>query len=137
MSNGAEASAASLPGGGAAPRVTLRTLAPLPLFRIPFPIPSSDQPISAVKLTVLGLLGGQISPKSSTQAAAAAMTYSERLKQETLQAWRMDMIMLELRQNAVIAPETREGEASDAALMGFELADDHECALLEEGDEIV
>jgi hypothetical protein len=124
-------------GGGQAPSVHLRTLPPLPPFRVPHPIPDAAQPISALKLSILSILTGQISPASSTQAAVAAMTHSERLKQETLQGWRREMLRIELRQNALIAPETREGEARDEELEGFELADDHDCALLEDGDEIM
>jgi len=57
----------------------------------------------------------------------------------TMQQWRLDLLQLELRQNQIIAPETRnkqvDGEGEE--MIGFELMDDHECALLEEGDEVV
>ena len=72
------------------------------------------------------------------------MTYAEQVKEMTLHGWRLQMIGLELRQNVLIAPETRERFENDGGLgekdlevQGFELKDDHECGLLEEGDEIM
>lgn len=52
------------------------------------------------------------------------------------------MLRLELRQNEMIAPETRERAAEKdrgerEEWIGFELLDEHECSLLEEGDEIM
>lgn len=51
----------------------------------------------------------------------------------------MEMIALELRQNVLIAPETREriGDGADDGMEGFELGDDAECALLEPDDEVL
>ncbi len=74
------------------------------------------------------------------------MTYAEQVKEMTLHGWRLQMLGLELRQNVLIAPEDRErleqglvgtGAEEDTAVRGFELKDEHECALLEEGDEIM
>ena len=49
------------------------------------------------------------------------------------------MIALELRQNVLIAPETRDriGDGADDEMQGFELGDDAECALLEPDDEVL
>lgn len=50
------------------------------------------------------------------------------------------MVLLELRQNAVIAPETRDAERAremDQEIIGFLLEDHHDCGLLEEGDEVL
>jgi hypothetical protein len=57
----------------------------------------------------------------------------------TIHGWRSEMIALELRQNVLIAPETRNriGEGIDDEMEGFELADDSDCGLLESGDEVL
>lgn len=126
----------SLPGGGPAPVLQLRSKGPLPLFTLAYPVPPATSTIGAtLKLSVLRLLTGEVTSKSST----APMTESENLKLMTIHGWRMEMIGLELRQNVLIAPETREkiGEGADDELQGFDLADDADCGLLEEGDEVV
>lgn len=127
---------ASPPGGGPAPVITIRTKSPLPLFNCPHPIPPGSSTVGAtLKLSVLRLLTGEVSQKSST----APMTESENLKLMTIHGWRMEMIALELRQNVLIAPETRDriGEGVDDEMEGFELADEAECGLLEPGDEVL
>ncbi|CAO1630279.1 unnamed protein product [Sympodiomycopsis kandeliae] len=126
----------SPPGGGLAPLIQLRTKAPLPFFTCPHPIPPPSSTVgSTLKLSVLRLLTGEVTGRSST----APMTESESLKLMTLHGWRMEMIALELRQNVLIAPETREniGQGADDQMEGFELGDDAECALLEPDDEIL
>ncbi|KDN36924.1 hypothetical protein K437DRAFT_47719 [Tilletiaria anomala UBC 951] len=146
------------PGGGPAPLLTLRTLPPLPLFHTPHAVPPPHMPISRLKLSIVRILTGASNAGAASGSASASrsssgnvitMTYAEQVKEMTLHGWRLQMIGLELRQNALIAPETRERVASfssradaenggaDEAMQGFELKDEHECALLEEGDEIV
>lgn len=128
--------APSPPGGGPAPLIQLRSKAPLPLFTCAHPIPPSSSSIgSTLKLSVLRLLTGEMTERSST----APMTESESLKLMTLHGWRMEMIALELRQNVLIAPETRDkiGDGADEGMEGFELGDDAECALLEPDDEVL
>lgn len=127
---------ASLPGGGLVPSIQLRTKSPLPFFTCPHPIPPASATIgTTLKLSVLRLLTGEVSLKSST----APMTESENLKLMTIHGWRSEMIALELRQNVLIAPETRNriGEGIDDEMEGFELADDSDCGLLESGDEVL
>ncbi|CAO1619507.1 unnamed protein product [Parajaminaea phylloscopi] len=124
------------PGGGLAASIRLRTKAPLPLFSCPHPIPPSSATIGeTLKLSVLRLLTGEVTESSST----APMTASEQLKLLTIHGWRMQMIALELRQNVLIAPETRNriGEGVDDEMPGFELSDDSECGLLESDDEVL
>lgn len=126
----------SPPGGGPAPLIQLRSKAPLPVFTCAHPIPPTSATIGAtLKLSVLRLLTGEMTEKSST----APMTESQSLKLMTLHGWRMEMIALELRQNVLIAPETRDriGDGADEGMEGFELGDDAECALLEPDDEVL
>lgn len=138
----ASSSSQILPGGNtAAPLLTIKTLSPLPKFMTPHSVPPSDASISSFKLSLLLILTGAHSSKSSSKP----LTSSEELKEMTMQQWRLDMLTLELRQNQIIAPETRsrlqngnaDEEDEDDVMTGFELLDDHECALLEEGDEVV
>lgn len=124
------------PGGGPAPLIQLRSKTPLPLFNCPHPIPPPSSTIGeTLKLSVLRLLAGEMTQTSST----APMTASEQLKLMTIHGWRMQMIALELRQNVLIAPESRDkiGEGADDDMEGFELADDSECGLLEADDEVL
>ncbi|SPO40444.1 related to tetrahydrofolylpolyglutamate synthase [Pseudozyma flocculosa] len=131
----------NLPGGGLAPLLTLRTIAPLPLFCIPHGVPSDDTPISSFKLAVLRILTGQTVASSSTKP----LTFSEELKEKTINGWRMEMLMLELRQagGQQGAPKPTAHSEDDGVgqaeepVIGFELLDEHDCSLLEEGDEIV
>jgi hypothetical protein len=89
--------------------------------------------------------GGAYSKGGGSGAGAGdtGLSYSEHLKQVTIHEWRMKSIVLELRQNAIIAPETRESaheddddDVEEEKISGFELQDDHECGLLEHGDEV-
>ncbi|PWN54276.1 hypothetical protein IE53DRAFT_239262 [Violaceomyces palustris] len=129
----------NLPGGGPAPLLTLRTMAPLPIFRTPHGIPPPSTSISSFKLSILRILTGQTNSTSSTKP----LTFSEELKEKTIQSWRMEMLMLELRQADDLDQQTpptatpQPSDAKDEEISGFELQDDHECALLEEGDEIL
>lgn len=72
-------------------------------------------------------------------SSTAPLTASEQLKLMTIHGWRMQMIALELRQNVLIAPETRNriGEGVDDEMEGFELSDNSECGLLEADDEVL
>lgn len=164
----------ALPAAEPVPLLTIRTLPPLPSFSTPHAVPPAETPVSRLKLSVVRMLtGSTISAGGAASASAAAaaangsaapqptiaavqeLTYAEQVKETTLHGWRLQMLGLELRQNALIAPETRarfeqaagrngtaayqdeEERRQDAEIQGFELKDDHECALLEEGDEIM
>ena len=118
-----------LPGGGPAPLITLRTIPPLPAFRIPHGIPQPETPISSFKLAILRILMGQTHATSSTKP----LTYSEELKQKTINGWRMQMLSLQLHQQP--EPDAEHDPEDDSS--GFELRDEHECGLFEQGDQIV
>lgn len=125
----------------------LKSHAPLPRFRCAIPVPQSTALVSQLRNTVLAILTGQATAKDPSSSGTpnntdAGLSYSEHLKQQTLHEWRLKGLVLELKQNALIAPETRQymddeanGEHEKRGT-GFVLADDHECALLEHGDEI-
>ncbi|PWN38261.1 uncharacterized protein FA14DRAFT_159908 [Meira miltonrushii] len=125
----------------------LKSHSPLPQFRCAIPVPQSSALVSQLRNTVLAILTGQATAKDPSSSVTpnstdAGLSYSEHLKQQTLHEWRLKGLVLELKQNALIAPETRQhmddetnGEHEQRGT-GFVLADDHECALLEHGDEI-
>ncbi|PWN39481.1 hypothetical protein IE81DRAFT_24265 [Ceraceosorus guamensis] len=132
--------ASAPPGGGSLPLLRVRSIAPLPSFSIPHPIPSASDSISAFKLSILSILTLRTNPASATSSTPLFVSASERLKMEVLEGWRREMVLLELRQNAVIAPETRNSERAremDQEIVGFVLEDHHDCGLLEEGDEVL
>lgn len=127
----------------------VKSHSPLPRFTCAVPVPHPDAKIDKLRTTIVAILTGQVSarPTSSTtangngpKAGEAPLSYSEHLKQVTIQEWRMKSLVLELRQNSLIAPETRgvaeEEGSQDEGIRGFELLDEHECSLLEHGDEV-
>lgn len=141
----------------------LRSHAPLPRFACAIPVPPPTALVETLRNTVIAILTGQVSADSGSNSktrsngesrkaddssngnTGAALSYSEHLKQQTVHEWRCKSVFLELKQNAVIAPETRgqsggeeaaENGDGDGPGSGFELLDDHECALLEHGDEV-
>ena len=75
--------------GEAVPMIILRTLAPLPEFVTPFPAPPSTSEVSVLKLSILRILTGQQGSKH-----AETLTYSEQIKQMTIQGWRLKMLEL-------------------------------------------
>lgn len=143
----------------------LKSHKPLPCFACAIPVPHPDSSIQQLRSTIVAILTGQVSAADGRPQAAgsrsgsggagpsgvalgvhadgSALSYSEHLKLVTIHEWRMKSVMLELRQNALIAPETRnsvnqadEGGGGEEAMSGFELQDEHECGLLEHGDEV-
>lgn len=150
--------AASLSSSSSSSRghLILRSHKPLPRFTCAIPVPHPDTSIHQLRLTAVAILTGQVSARSlekdghkngstsKSNGSNAPLSYSEHLKQLTIQEWRLKSLILELKQNALIAPETRESALADSSsdeeveerMSGFELQDDHECALLEHGDEI-
>lgn len=131
----------------------VKSHAPLPRFTCAVPVPHPDAKIDQLRTTIVAILTGQVSAKTTSsdingssasqpksKAEEAPLSYSEHLKLETIREWRMKSLILELRQNALIAPETREAteedKSQDEGIRGFELLDDHECSLLEHGDEV-
>lgn len=121
----------------------LKSHAPLPQFRCAIPVPQPTSHVLQLRNTVLAILTGQATTKDHTSSSTeAGLSYSEHLKQQTLHEWRLKGLVLELKQNALIAPETRQhmddetNEEHEKRGTGFVLVDDHECALLEHGDEI-
>lgn len=121
---------------------------PLPEFRCVVPVPPSEESIKSLRDSIVAILTGRISAqgsRSSSTPESGEVSYSEHLKEQTIHEWRCKSIILELKQNDIIAPETRqktnqdqetEEVDEDAAGLGFPLQDEHECALLEHGDEI-
>ena len=129
----------------------LKSHKPLPRFACAIPVPHPDTSIQQLRSTIVAILTGQVSARSSpnadgnaigssSRADGSALSYSEHVKQVTIHEWRMKSLILELRQNALIAPETRNAvngsQEEEETMSGFELQDDHECALLEHGDEV-
>lgn len=126
----------------------VKSHAPLPRFACAVPVPHPDVKIDQLRTTIVAILTGQVSAKVASPTTKsnghvkeeAPLSYSEHLKLETIREWRMKSLILELRQNSLIAPETRgateEDESKDQSIRGFELLDDHECSLLEHGDEV-
>ncbi|PWZ01266.1 hypothetical protein BCV70DRAFT_199611 [Testicularia cyperi] len=143
----------ALPGGGPAPLIVLKTHPPLPSFCIPYRLPDPSSEISSFKLAILRILTGQTNSHSSTKP----LTFSEELKEKTINGWKMEMLTLELRQHddlPSLEEEQQEeqqrqqrqeqqqtgdalAEDSTTEMPGFELQDHHECSLIEEGDHIV
>lgn len=126
-------------------QLVLKSRRPLPAFTCPIPVPPSSASVQQLRSAVVAVLTGQLSARatsaasngSSSSSSSKAMSYSEHLKEQTIREWRMSSIVLELRQNEIIAPETRNDPQADEAVTGFELLDTHDCALLEHGDEIL
>lgn len=127
-------------------QLVLKSRRPLPAFTCPIPVPPSSASVQQLRSAVVAVLTGQLSARasssstsngSSSSSGSKAMSYSEHLKEQTIREWRMSSIVLELRQNEIIAPETRNDPQADEAVTGFELLDTHDCALLEHGDEIL
>lgn len=132
----------------------VKSHAPLPRFACAVPVPHPDVKIDQLRTTIVAILTGQVSVKASSltvngsgvgsngaKAGDTPLSYSEHVKQVTIHEWRMKSLVLELRQNSLIAPETRgveedEGASANEGIRGFELLDDHECSLLEHGDEV-
>ena len=71
------------------PLLILRSEPPLPLFCMPFPIPPFASDISLLRLSVLRILTGQ-----KGLPAPQLLTHSEKLKQMTVQGWRLKMLEL-------------------------------------------
>ena len=91
----------------------LKSHAPLPRFRCAIPVPQSTALVSQLRNTVLAILTGQATAKDPSSSVGpnnteAGLSYSEHLKQQTLHEWRLKGLVLELKQNALIAPETRQ-----------------------------
>jgi hypothetical protein len=138
--------------GASRGHLILKSHKPLPRFACAIPVPHPDTSINQLRSTIVAILTGQISAKSASNVDGiasgssggridgSALSYSEHLKQVTIHEWRMKSLILELKQNALIAPETRnavnQGQEGEESMSGFELQDDHECALLEHGDEV-
>ncbi|KAK0536533.1 folylpolyglutamate synthase [Tilletia horrida] len=122
-------------GGGGAQRglaasdqpfIMLVSKSPLPPFCIPYPQPPPETPIAELRRAVLDIYV----PSKHDQLA---VTYAEQLRLSTLTSWRLGMLVLHLHQNALIDPATRESAVQQ---VGYRLEDDHECSLIEDGDEI-
>ncbi|KAI3617505.1 hypothetical protein CBS9595_003414 [Malassezia furfur] len=112
--------------GAATPMILLRSEVPLPQFCVPFPLPSPNTDISALRLAALRILSG-----GTMAEATQPLTYSEQLKQVTIQGWRLKMLELVQVQGGSAGPE------DDEVALGLLLTDEHTCGALEHGDEIV
>lgn len=153
----AASQSAAMASADTSPRghLIVKSHAPLPRFACAVPVPHPDAKIDQLRTTIVAILTGQVSAKATSstvsgngvgssggvKASDAPLSYSEHVKQVTIHEWRMKSLVLELRQNSLIAPETRgvveeEQESVDEGIRGFELQDDHECSLLEHGDEV-
>lgn len=108
------------------PLLILRSEPPLPLFCMPFPIPPFASDISLLRLSVLRILTGQ-----KGLPAPQLLTHSEKLKQMTVQGWRLKMLELIQVQAGSQRPE------DDQVFYGLPLEDSHDCSALEHGDEVV
>lgn len=108
------------------PLLILRSEPPLPLFCMPFPIPPFASDISLLRLSVLRILTGQ-----KGLPAPQLLTHSEKLKQMTVQGWRLKMLELIQVQAGSQRPE------DDQVFYGMPLEDNHDCSALEHGDEVV
>ena len=104
----------------------LRSEPPLPAFCMPFPIPPATSDISLLRLSVLRILTGQQGSKH-----AETLTYSEQIKQMTIQGWRLKMLEL------IQVQAGSQSERNDDVELGLPLLDEHKCSALEHGDEIV
>lgn len=113
-------------GEAAVPVIILRSESPLPKFCVPFPIPPRSSDIALLRLSVLRILSGQ-----NMAEATRPLTYSEQLKQVTIQSWRLKMLELIQVQGGSAAP------VDDEITLGLPLEDEHKCSALEHGDEIV
>lgn len=130
-------------------QLVLKSRQPLPAFTCAIPVPPASASVQQLRSAVVAVLTGQLSARASSSSSkkkngsssngesSKALSYSEQLKEETIREWRMSSIVLELRQNEIIAPETRNSTQADDEVVGFELLDKHDCALLEHGDEIL
>ena len=112
--------------GAATPLILLRSEAPLPQFCVPFPLPPPETDSSALRLAALRILSG-----GTMAEATQPLTYSEQLKQVTIQGWRLKMLELVQVQGGSAGPE------DDEVPLGLLLTDEHKCGALEHGDEIV
>ena len=108
--------------------IILRTLAPLPEFVTPFPAPPSTSEVSVLKLSILRILTGQQGSKH-----AETLTYSEQIKQMTIQGWRLKMLELVQVQSGT----TEDAAVAGNADVGLVLQDDHHCSALENGDMVL
>lgn len=114
-----------MPKTSASPVIILRSEPPLPAFCMPFPIPPPNSDISILRLSVLRILTGQ-----KGLPPVQTLTYSEQLKQMTIQAWRLRMLDL-------IQVQAGSVRGNDEVELGLRLHDEHKCSALEHGDEIV
>ncbi|WFC96078.1 hypothetical protein MBRA1_002734 [Malassezia brasiliensis] len=112
--------------GAATPIILLRSEEPLPQFCVPLPLPPPDTDTSALRLAALRILTG-----GTMAEATQPLTYSEQLKQVTIQGWRLNMLELVQVQGGSAGPE------DDEVALGLLLTDEHTCGALEHGDEIV
>ncbi|KAL9935368.1 hypothetical protein V8E36_005716 [Tilletia maclaganii] len=99
---------------------------PLPPFQIPYPQPPAEVRVSELRRAILDIYA----PPAANQLT---VTYAEQLRLATLTNWRLTTIELHLHQNGLIDPETRDSAVQQ---IGYRLEDDHECSLIEDGDEI-
>ncbi|KAE8271100.1 hypothetical protein A4X09_0g1224 [Tilletia walkeri] len=108
------------------PSIMLVSKSPLPAFSIPYPQPPAATRVADLRRAILEVY-------APTKPDRTTVTYSEQLRLTTLTNWRLGMITLDLHQNALIDPATREAAVQQ---VGYRLEDDHECGLIEDGDEI-
>ncbi|KAN0062399.1 folylpolyglutamate synthase [Thecaphora frezii] len=126
------------PRGASLPLLTLRTLPPLPAFAILYGVPNEQTSISSLKLSIVRILTGE-----TVSSSTKPLTFSEELKQKTINGWRIHMLQLQLRQQPTTPPSSsfpsfpHDHALPDETLSGFELLDQHDCSLLEHGDEII
>ncbi|CAD6884127.1 unnamed protein product [Tilletia laevis] len=106
--------------------IMLVSKAPLPAFTLPYPRPPPESRVADLRRGILDVF-------VPTKADRTTVTYAEQLRLSTLTSWRLGMLTLDLHQNALIDPATRESAVEQ---VGYRLEDDHECALIEDGDEI-
>ncbi|WFD43894.1 hypothetical protein MPSI1_002559 [Malassezia psittaci] len=106
--------------------IVLRSEPPLPHFCVPFPIARQDAEIASLRLSALRLLTGE-----TMAQATQPLTYSEQLKQQTIQGWRLKMLDLIQVQGGSASVE------DDEVALGLRLSDDHKCSALEHGDQLV
>ncbi|WFC99724.1 dihydrofolate synthase [Malassezia yamatoensis] len=106
--------------------IVLRSEPPLPHFCVTFPIARQDAEIASLRLSALRLLTGE-----TMAQATQPLTYSEQLKQQTIQGWRLKMLDLVQVQGGSASME------DDEVALGLRLSDDHKCSALEHGDQLV
>ncbi|KAK0555734.1 folylpolyglutamate synthase [Tilletia horrida] len=110
----------------AQPFIMLVSKSPLPVFTIPYPQPPAETNVADLRKAILDIY----CPPKKDQTT---ITYAEQLRLTTLNSWRLESLTLDLHQNSLIDPRTRESAVQQE---GYRLEDGHECSLIEDGDEI-